>query len=131
MEEAKRKAEAKTSRLEVKRTSLLLEVGEAKDEVSSLHSQAGKDKEAMEEDGQKALELIFFLWLRVLCVQTQHLGRPTIGSGWYARLLLPTVSRVSYKPRCPPGPAAIEVTTIEVEQSKAKKEPEKSALIRN
>ena len=59
MEEAKRKAEAKTSHLEVERTSLLLEVGEAKDEVSSLHSQAGKDKEAMEEDCQKALELIF------------------------------------------------------------------------
>ena len=29
------------------------------DEVSSLHSQADKDKEAMEEDYQKALKLIF------------------------------------------------------------------------
>ena len=27
--------------------------------MSSLHSQAGKDKDAMEEDYQKALELIF------------------------------------------------------------------------
>ena len=53
------KVEAKASRLEVKQTSLLLEIGAAKDEVSSLHSQAGKDKEAMEEDYQKALEVIF------------------------------------------------------------------------
>ena len=39
--------------------SLLLELGAAKDEMSSLHSQVGKDKEAMEEYYQKALELIF------------------------------------------------------------------------
>ena len=50
----------------------MLELGEAKDEVSSLHYQAGKDKEAMEEDYQKALKMIFFLWLRMLCIQTQH-----------------------------------------------------------
>ena len=59
MEEAKRKAEVEAARLEVERTFLLLEIGAAKDEVSSLLSQAGKDKEAMEEDNQKALELIF------------------------------------------------------------------------
>ena len=49
-EEAKRKVEVETTRLEVKWTSLLLEIGAAKDEVFSLHSQVGKDKEAMEED---------------------------------------------------------------------------------
>ena len=42
--------EAEISRREVEWTSLLLELGAAKDEASSLHSQAGKDKEAMEED---------------------------------------------------------------------------------
>ena len=42
--------EAETALLEVERTSLLLELGETKDEVSSLHSQAGRDKEAMEEE---------------------------------------------------------------------------------
>ena len=46
-EEARRKAEAEIDRLEVERTSLLLELMEANDKVSSLHSQAGKDKEAM------------------------------------------------------------------------------------
>ena len=52
-----RRAEA--ARLEVERTSLLPKIGAAKDEVSSLQSQVDKDKEAMEEDYQKALELIF------------------------------------------------------------------------
>ena len=37
----------------------MLELGATMDEVSSLHSQAGKDKEAMEENYQKALKLIF------------------------------------------------------------------------
>ena len=58
-EEARRKAESKAAQLEVKKTSLLLELGTVKDEVSFLQSQAGKDKEAMEEEYQKALEVIF------------------------------------------------------------------------
>ena len=51
--------EAETARLEVKRTSLLLELRATKDEVSSLHSYVGRDKEAMEEEYQKALKVIF------------------------------------------------------------------------
>ena len=58
-EEGRRKAEAWTARLEVEQTSLLLELGATNDEVSSLHSQEGKDKEAIEEEYQKALEVIF------------------------------------------------------------------------
>ena len=58
-EEARHKAKAKVACLEVERTSLLLEVRVTKDEVSSLQYKAGKDKAAMEEDYQKALELIF------------------------------------------------------------------------
>ena len=49
-EEARRKAEVEVTPFEVERTLLLLEIRAAKDEVSSFHSQAGKDKEAMEED---------------------------------------------------------------------------------
>ena len=59
VKEARRKVKVEAARLEVERTSLLVEIKATKDEVSSLHSQAGKDKEAMEEDYQKALELIF------------------------------------------------------------------------
>ena len=59
MEEGRHKAEAEISRLEVELTSLLLELGVTKDEVSSLNSQEGRDKEAMEEEYQRALEVIF------------------------------------------------------------------------
>ena len=48
--EVRRKAEVEVARLEVERTSILLEIRAAKDEISSLHSQARKDKEAMEKD---------------------------------------------------------------------------------
>ena len=54
-----RRLEAEVAHLAVERMSLLLELEASKDEVSSIHSQAGKVKEAMEEDYQKALELIF------------------------------------------------------------------------
>ena len=50
VEEDRRKAEAEVARLEVERTSLLLEIWAGKDEISFLHSQVGKDKEALEED---------------------------------------------------------------------------------
>ena len=58
-EEGGHRLEAEVAHLEVVQTSLLLELEATKDEVSSLHSQAGKDKEAMEEDYHKALEQIF------------------------------------------------------------------------
>ena len=58
-EKARRKAESEAARLKFDRTPLLLELGPAKDEVSSFQSQAGKDKEAMKEEYQKALEVIF------------------------------------------------------------------------
>ena len=47
-EEAKRKAKAKTTQLEVGRMSLRLELGAEKDEASFFQFQFGKDKEAME-----------------------------------------------------------------------------------
>ena len=45
--------------LTVERTSLLLELRASKDKVSALHSQVGKEKEAMVEVYQKPLEHIF------------------------------------------------------------------------
>ena len=66
-EEARHKA--KVACLEVvERTSLLLEIGRTKDEVSSLHSQVSKDEAAIKEDYQKALELIF----RYGCCMFKH-----------------------------------------------------------
>ena len=49
-EKARLKVEVEVASLEVERTSLLLEVGVTKDEVSFLQSQVGKDKAAMEKD---------------------------------------------------------------------------------
>ena len=57
--EAMHKAKSEAARLEVDWTSLLLELGTVKVEVSSLLSQAGKGKETMEEEYQKALDVIF------------------------------------------------------------------------
>ena len=57
--EARRKVESEAARLEVDRTSLLLKLGTVKDEVSSLPSQSGKDKEAMEKEYHMDLKVIF------------------------------------------------------------------------
>ena len=48
--EDERRLEAEVARLTNKRASLLLELEASKDEVSALHSQEGKDKEAMVKD---------------------------------------------------------------------------------
>ena len=48
--ESRCKAKVGTAFLEVERTSLLLELEATKDEVSSFHSQADRDKEAMDEE---------------------------------------------------------------------------------
>ena len=70
VEEDKRGLEAEVARLTVERMSLLLEFEEFRDEVSTLHSQAGKDKEAMVEDYQKALKQIFSYGFR--CCAFKH-----------------------------------------------------------
>ena len=59
VEEDMCRLKAEDTCLVIKRTSLLLEVEATKDDVSFLHSLVGKDKEAIEEDYQKALEHIF------------------------------------------------------------------------
>ena len=56
VEEDKRGLKAEVSCLTVEPTSLLLELKTSKDELSAFYSQAGKDKEDMVEDYQKALE---------------------------------------------------------------------------
>ena len=54
VEEVRRMVEVEVARPEVERTSLMLDIGAAKDEVSSFQSQTGKENEAMGEDYQKA-----------------------------------------------------------------------------
>ena len=74
VEEARPKAESKVACLEVERTSLLLEVGATKDEVSSLQSQTGREGQRSHGGGLlEGLGADICLWLWMLYVQTQHL----------------------------------------------------------
>ena len=110
--------------------SLLLKLGAAKDEVSSLHSQVGKDKEAMEEDYQKAMELIFAYGYR--CVFKHNIcgDQPEVSDGM-PDSFDPLPLELFANPRCSLAPTATEVTATEVDQSKAIKKPEKIASPRN
>ena len=66
----------------------MLEVGATKDEVSSLQSQVGKDRAAMEEDYQKALELIFVYGYECCMFKHNICGdQPEVPSGMHARFL--------------------------------------------
>ena len=118
--EARHKAEVEAAHLEVERTSLLLEIGAAKDEVSSLHSQASNDKEAMEKDYHKALELIF----------AHGYGELEVPDGiLYSSD--PLSPEFFMNPRCPPASAATEAKAVEANPSEAAKEPEESASVRD
>ena len=103
LEEARRKAEVEDAHLKVELTSLLLKVRTAKDEVSSLYSQAGKDKEVMEEDYRKALELIFTYDYGCCAFKHNICGdQPEVPDGMtdsYDQLLL----EFFMNPKCPPA----------------------------
>ena len=122
-EEAKHKAEAETTRLEVERTSLLLELGAAKDEVSSLQSQAGKDKEAMEEDYQKALEVIFAYDYGCCMFKHNICGRELDVPNDMLESSNPLHPEFFTKPRCPPAPVVAKAAATEVDLIEPAKDP--------
>ena len=130
-EEAKRKAKAESARLEVERTSLLLEIGAAKDEVCSLQSQACKDKEAMEEDYQKALEVIFTYGYGCCVFKHNICGdHPNVLDGM-PDCSVPLPLEFFVNPRCPPVPTATEDTEVGAHPRKATKELEENASARD
>ena len=127
VEEAKRKAKAKVARLEVMQTSLLLEIGTAKDEVSSLHSQVGKDKEAMEEDYHKALVVIFAYGYGCCIFKHNICGdKPEVPVGM-PDFSDPLPPEFFVSPRLPPILTAIRDTAIKAHPSEVAKEPEGNA----
>ena len=82
----------------------MLELGAAKDEVSSLQSQASKDKEGLEEDYQKALEVIFAYGYGCCMFKHNICGsQPKVPNGM-PRLLQPIASGFLYEPQVPLGP---------------------------
>ena len=107
-EEDGHRLEADVARLEVERTLLLLELEEPKDEVSSLHSQAGKDKEAMKEDYHKSLEHIFAYAYRCCLFKHNICGdKPGIPNGM-PDSTNPLPLECFANLRCPPALTAIE-----------------------
>ena len=127
--ETRRKTEAEDGRLDVERTSLLLEIGAAKDEVSSLHSQVGKDKVAMKEDYQKALELIFAYDYKCCVFKHNICGDHPEVLDDMPDSSNPLPPQFFVNLRCLQASTATEATTAEVDKSKAAKEPERSASI--
>ena len=80
-----------------------------KNEVSFLHSQAGKEKEAMEDDYQKALELIFAYGYGCCVFKHKICGdQPEVLDGMLDSsnpLPQSTSSRVLCEPQVPPDPS--------------------------
>ena len=58
-EEARRKAKDEASHLADERVSLLLEIGNCKDEVSAIWAEALKEKEALREAYEEGFDVIF------------------------------------------------------------------------
>ena len=123
IEEAKRKAEVKTARLKVDRTSLLLGIGAAKDEVSALQSQAGKDKEALVGEYQRGLEVIFTYGYGCCAFEHNIYGSKPVVPNHKPNTsnLLPPEFFIN--PRCPPAPTTIKAAAVEADLSKTTKEP--------
>ena len=130
-EEAKRKAEEEAARLEIERMSLLLEIEPAKDEVSSLHSQAGKDKEAMEEDYQKALKLIFAYGYECCAFKHNIYGDQLEVPDGMPDSSDPLPLEFFVNPRRPLAPTTTEAIIAEVDQSEVAKEPKESVSTKN
>ena len=120
VEEARCKAEAETAHLEVEQTSILLEIGVAKDEVSYLHSQTSKDKEAM--------EIIFAYDYRCYVFKHNICGdKPEVPDDMPDFSdSLPLEFFVSL--RCPLVPTATEDTIVEVHSSEVAKNPKENAF---
>ena len=116
-EEVRRKVEAEVTFLEVERTSILLEVGVTKDELSSFQSQAGKDKAAMEEDYQKVLEPIFAYGYGSYMFKHNICGDQAKVPNDIPDYSDPLPPEFFTNPRYPPTPTATEATSAEVDQS--------------
>ena len=89
VEEDGRRLEVELAHRAVERTSLLLELEASKDEVPSLHSHEGKDKEDVEKDYKKALSLFFLMAMGAASSNTT--SAVTSQGFWMAFLILPTL----------------------------------------
>ena len=117
MEKARRKVEVETARFEVE---LLLEIGATKDEVCSLQPHVSKDKEAIEEDYQKAMEVIFVYGYGCCTFKHSIYGDLSEVPDSMPRLFRPVAPpKFFMNPKCLPVLAAIKDTTAETHLSEA------------
>ena len=99
--------------------------------MSSLHSQVGKDKEAMEKDYQKALELIFSYGYVCCAFKHNICGDQLEVPNGMPNSSDPLPTKFFVNPKCPPAPIATEAIIAKAGSSKAIKELEESVFIRN
>ena len=98
--------------------------------MSSLQSQAGKDKEAMEEDYQKALEVIFAYGYECCMFKHNICGsQPEVPDGMPdSSDPLPPEFFANLK--CPPISKVTKTTTAEVDMIETTKDPANNASVR-
>ena len=128
MEEDGCRLKDEVARLVVERTSLLQELEAFKNEVSSLHSQKSKDKDAMEENYQKALELIFAYGFGCCAFKHSICGDQLEIPDDMPDSANPLPQEFFVNPRCPPAPTVIKVKAIKVDMGKAMKDPEEDVV---
>ena len=109
--------------------SLLLELEASKDEVSSLHSQEGKDQEAMEEDYQKALEQILAYGYGCCAFKHNICGdQPGIPDGMHD-FADPFSPEFFVNLGCPPTPTVVEAKAAEVHLGEAAKDQMEDVVV--
>ena len=127
VEEARRKAENKASRLADERVSLLLELGTCMDEVSPIRAESLKEKNALEEAYKEGFDVIFNYGYGCCAFAHNICGsQPEVPDG-----MLDTSNLLSLEffinPRCPPGAVLAKATSINVRPGEAANVPEREA----
>ena len=109
-EEARRKAGSEATQLEVDQTSILLELGMAKDEVFSIRTKAFKEKKALEEVYKEGFDVIFNYGYGCCAFAHNIYGsQPEVPDG-----MEPLSLEFFINPRCPPSAIPAEAATGKV-----------------
>ena len=127
LEEARRKAKDKASRMSIERVSLLLDLMTSKDEVSAIRAEALKEKKALEGAYEEGFD-VFFNYGYGCCAFTHNIygSQPEVPDG------MPDTSKplsleFFIDPRCPPRAVSAKATTIDVHPGEVMNAPEREA----
>ena len=128
-EKAKRKAEAEATRLDVDISPTRDWGGQGRGILSPLRSRQRQG--TMEEDYQKALEVIFSYGYGCCVFKHNICGDPPEVPNGMPDSSDPLPPKFFVSHRCPPVQATIEDTTVEEHPSEVAKEPEENASTRD